>query len=124
MNFFSQLTLGHVGFAYISLILLLGRGILATKSVDWRQYKILRIAPHLVDTLLLGTGIALLAILFSDGIYTRLDELQWMLPKMLFMLCYIIFAAKAFKKSQPFSLKYFTLAVVSFVLTMLFAVLR
>lgn len=124
MDFFSQLALGHVGFAYISLILLLSRGILAARSVDWRQYKILRIAPHLVDTLLLGTGIALLAMLFSDGIYTRLSELQWMLPKMLFMLFYIIFAAKAFKKSQPFSLKYFILAVVSFVLTMLFAVLR
>ena len=124
MDFFYQLALGHVGFAYISLILLLSRGILAAKSVDWRQYKILRIAPHLIDTLLLGTGIALLAILFSDGIYTRPSELQWMLPKMLFMLFYIIFAAKAFKKSQPFSLKYFILAVASFVLTMLFAVLR
>ena len=123
MEFFPQLVLGHVGFAYISLILLLTRGVLASKMVDWRQYKVLRIAPHIVDTLLLVSGIALLAILLSNGIYT-LNEMQWLLPKMAFLVLYIVFSAKAFKKSQPFSLKNFILAVISFMLTMLVATLR
>lgn len=123
MEFFPQLVLGHVGFAYISLILLLTRGVLASKMVDWRQYKVLRIAPHIVDTLLLVSGIALLAILLSNGIYT-LNEMQWLLPKMAFLVLYIVFNVKAFKKSQPFSLKNFILAVVSFMLTMLVATLR
>lgn len=123
MEFFPQLVLGHVGFAYISLILLLTRGVLASKMVDWRQYKVLRIAPHIVDTLLLVSGIALLAILLSNGIYA-LNEMQWLIPKMAFLVLYIVFSVKAFKKSQPFSLKNFILAVVSFMLTMLVATLR
>ncbi|WP_427838785.1 SirB2 family protein [Actinobacillus pleuropneumoniae] len=123
MEFFPQLVLGHVGFAYISLILLLTRGVLASKMVDWRQYKVLRIAPHIVDTLLLVSGIALLAILLSNGIYA-LNEMQWLIPKMAFLVLYIVFSVKAFKKSQLFSLKNFILAVVSFMLAMLVATLR
>ncbi|AFU18825.1 SirB2 family protein [Actinobacillus suis] len=123
MEFFPQLVLVHVGFAYISLILLLTRGVLASKMVDWRQYKILRIAPHLIDTLLLVSGIILLVILLSNGIYA-LNEMQWLIPKIAFLVLYIVFSAKAFKKSQPFSLKNFILAVVSFMLTMLVATLR
>ncbi|ABY69296.1 SirB2 family protein [Actinobacillus pleuropneumoniae] len=123
MEFFPQLVLGHVGFAYISLILLLTRGVLASKMVDWRQYKVLRIAPHIVDTLLLVSGIALLAILLSNGIYA-LNEMQWLIPKIAFLVLYIVFSVKAFKKSQLFSLKNFILAVVSFMLAMLVATLR
>lgn len=123
MEFFPQLALGHVGFAYISLTLLLTRGVLASKMVDWRQYKILRIAPHFIDTLLLVSGIALLAILLSNSIYT-LNEMQWLIPKIAFLVLYIVFSAKAFKKAQPFSLKNFILAVVSFMLTMLVATLH
>lgn len=123
MEFFPQLVLVHVGFAYISLILLLTRGVLASKMVGWRQYKILRIAPHLIDTLLLVSGIILLVILLSNGIYA-LNEMQWLIPKIAFLVLYIVFSAKAFKKSQPFSLKNFILAVVSFMLTMLVATLR
>ncbi|WGE53719.1 SirB2 family protein [Actinobacillus equuli] len=123
MEFFPQLVLAHVGFAYISLILLLTRGVLASKMVDWRQYKILRIAPHLIDTLLLISGIILLVILLSNGIYA-LNEMQWLIPKIAFLVLYIVFSAKAFKKSQPFSLKNFILAVISFMLTMLVATLR
>lgn len=91
--------------------------------VDWRQYKVLHIAPHIVDTLLLVSGIALLAILLSNGIYA-LNEMQWLIPKIAFLVLYIVFSVKAFKKSQPFSLKNFILAVVSFMLTMLVATLR
>ncbi|WP_018651966.1 SirB2 family protein [Actinobacillus capsulatus] len=123
MGFFPQLVLAHVGFAYISLLLLLTRGVLASKMVEWRQYKILRIAPHLIDTLLLVSGIILLVILLSNGIYA-LNEMQWLIPKIAFLVLYIVFSAKAFKKSQPFSLKNFILAVVSFMLTMLVATLR
>lgn len=123
MEFFPQLMLSHVGFAYISLILLLTRGVLASKMVDWRQYKILRIAPHLIDTLLLISGILLLVILLSNGIYA-LNKMQWLIPKIAFLVLYIVFSTKAFKKSQPFSLKNFILAVVSFILTMLIATLR
>ncbi|AKO35481.1 SirB2 family protein [[Haemophilus] ducreyi] len=140
MEFFSQLLLTHLGFAYLSLTLLLSRGVLAAKKVNWRQYKILKIAPHIIDSLLLSTGILKIAphiidslllstgiiilyVLLSNEIYA-FNQLQWLLPKMTFMVLYIIFSAKTFKKSQPFSFKHFVLAVISFMLMMIVATMH
>lgn len=115
MHYFQKL---HLGLAYLSLALLLTRGLLSARQVDWRQYKALRIAPHIVDSLLLASG---LAVFFDFGFsFTEL----WIWQKLLFLVLYIIFSAKAFKKSQPFSLKHYLLAVVSFMLVMLTAVLN
>lgn len=105
------LFLSHVGLAYCSLILLLLRGILSAKQVDWRQYKLLKILPHIVDTLLLVSGIA---IFFSFGFSLQL----WLVAKLLFLVAYILLATKAFKSNQPFSIKHFLLAVLSFMLMM------
>lgn len=112
------LFLSHVALAYISLALLLIRGVLSAKMVDWRQYKLLKIAPHAVDTLLLVSGVV---IFFTFG-FSFAEP--WIWSKLLFLVLYIVFAAKAFKKGQMFSLKHFLLAVVSFMLTMLVAVMH
>ncbi|QIM63266.1 invasion protein expression up-regulator SirB [Pasteurellaceae bacterium Orientalotternb1] len=113
-----QVFLAHIGLAYLSLILLLTRGVLSAKMVDWRQYKLLKIAPHLVDTLLLISGIT---IFFTFG-FSWAET--WIWSKLLFLVLYIVFATKAFKKNQRFSLKHFLLAVVSFMLVMLIAVMH
>lgn len=108
----------HIGLAYLSLILLLTRGVLSAKMVDWRQYKLLKIAPHLVDTLLLASGL----VIFFDFGFSFIET--WIWSKLLFLVLYVVFAVKAFKKGQHFSLKHFLLAVVSFMLTMLIAVMH
>lgn len=112
----TALFFSHISLAYISLGLLLLRGVLSAKMIAWRQYKILKIAPHIIDTLLLISGIT---IFFEFGF--NWNE-GWIWSKLLFLVLYIIFSAKAFKKQQPFSLKHFLLAVVSFMLMMLIAV--
>lgn len=112
-----NLFLPHVALAYLSLIFLLTRGILASRQIDWRQYKLLKIAPHIIDTLLLLSGIALF-------ITTGYSLNSWILAKILFLILYIIFAAKAFKKTQPFSLKHFILAVVSFMMILIVATVK
>lgn len=123
MEYLSIIIKAHFGLAYISLALLLTRGVLSAKMVDWRQYKILRIAPHAVDTFLLLTGFVIVGIFLSYEFFT-LEQFSWLLPKLVFLVLYIIFAAKAFKKGQPFSLKHYLLAVVSFMLMMLTATLH
>ncbi|QIW16057.1 invasion protein expression up-regulator SirB [Pasteurellaceae bacterium RH1A] len=109
--------------AYLSLSLLLIRGVMSVKGKDWRAYKLLKIAPHAVDTLLLVTGFAFVGILLANE-YVELAQLSWVLPKLAFIVLYVIFSAKAFKKNQPFSLKHFLLAVVSFMLAIFTAVLH
>ncbi|WP_429945783.1 SirB2 family protein [Bibersteinia trehalosi] len=107
----------HIALAYLSLALLLVRGILSARMVDWRQYKLLKIAPHLVDTLLLISGGAFF---FIAGY----EFSTWLAAKLVFLVLYIIFAAKAFKKTQPFSLKHFILAVISFMMILVVATVR
>lgn len=123
MEYLSTILKAHIGLAYISLILLLTRGFLSSKMVDWRQYKVLRIAPHIVDTFLLLTGIVAVVIFLSYEFFT-FAQFSWLLPKVFFLVLYIIFAAKAFKKGQPFSLKFYLLSVVSFMLIMLTATFK
>ncbi|RGE49183.1 invasion protein expression up-regulator SirB [Mannheimia granulomatis] len=123
MDYLSTIIKAHFGLAYISLVLLLTRGALSAKMVDWRQYKILRIAPHMVDTFLLLSGFAIVGIFLSYEFFT-LEQFSWLLPKLLFLVLYVVFAAKAFKKGQAFSLKHYLLAVVSFMLVMLTATLH
>lgn len=107
----------HIGLAYVSLILLLARGILSAKKVAWRQYKLLKIAPHIVDSFLLASGIGIF-------VWFELNLQPWMFAKLFFLVMYILFASRAFKKNQPFSLKNFVLAVISFMMTMLVAVVK
>lgn len=107
----------HIGLAYVSLVLLLVRGVLSAEQVDWRQYKVLKIAPHVVDTLLLVSGGA---VFFYFGL-----ELQtWLVAKLVCLVLYIVLATKAFKRNQPFSLKHFLLAVIAFMAMMLLATLN
>ncbi len=49
----------HVGFAYLTLASFVVRGLLSIAESPLRNAKWLRIAPHIIDTLLLAFGIAL-----------------------------------------------------------------
>lgn len=121
LDILPKLVHSHAGFAYLSLILLLTRGALSARQINWRQYKILKIAPHIIDTLLLLSGATVVYAYTSEGVYT-LSELSWLLGKFLFIVLYVIFSAKAFKKNQPYSIKFYLLSVVSFMIAMFIAV--
>ncbi len=49
----------HMSCAALSITLFLVRGVCQTAGWPWRQRRWLRIAPHLVDTVLLGAAISL-----------------------------------------------------------------
>ena len=49
----------HIVCAVLSITFFLIRGVMQTVGWPWRQWGWLRIAPHLIDTLLLGAAIAL-----------------------------------------------------------------
>ncbi|WP_373818198.1 SirB2 family protein [Glaesserella sp.] len=117
MAFMEIIFWSHIGLAYTSLGLLLLRGVLSAKMVDWRQNNLLRITPHIVDTLLLISGITLF-IAFGASFQS------WIFAKLFFLVLYIVFAAKAFKKGRRFSIKHFLLAVISFMLVLLTATVK
>ncbi|VEH66524.1 invasion gene expression up-regulator, SirB [Rodentibacter pneumotropicus] len=49
----------HVFCAFLSLGLLIIRGIMQLRGKDWRAIKLLKILPHLADTLLIVSGLTI-----------------------------------------------------------------
>ena len=74
LDILPKLVHSHAGFAYLSLILLLTRGALSARQIDWRQYKNLKKSPpHIIDTLLLLSGATVVYAYTSEGVYTSLN---------------------------------------------------
>ncbi|OBX09236.1 hypothetical protein QV08_01975 [Gallibacterium salpingitidis] len=101
----------HLFSAWASLILFIFRGVLQWQGKDWRQYKILCILPHIADTILLVTGLTFL-IVFNFSL------VDWLLIKIVALVLYIIFAAKAFKRQRPQN-TFLPLALICFLVAML-----
>ena len=85
----------HVSCVTLSICLFALRGSLQLAGIDWRRWKFLRIAPHVVDTVLLGAAIWLTLQLhqypFVNG---------WLTAKLLALLTYILLGKLALKADQ------------------------
>ena len=107
------LTYTHILCAFLSLGLLLVRGSMQLSQKDWRSIKLLKILPHLVDTLLILSG-AIMLVMFNYGLPI------WIIIKILLLVGYIVFSAKYFSKKNPSSMPlFFFLALISLIATIL-----
>ena len=94
MNYLTIKTL-HMWCAGLSIGLFILRGVLQMTGVDWRRWRALRIAPHLLDTVLLSAAIWLATLLqqvpFVHG---------WITAKILALVAYILLGRQALKAGQ------------------------
>ena len=81
----------HIVCAFLSLGLLIIRGGMQLSGKDWRAIKLLKILPHLVDTLLIASG---LTIFFLIGYQLQ----SWLVMKIIMLVLYIFFSAKYFSR--------------------------
>ena len=81
----------HIVCAFLSLGLLIIRGGMQLSGKDWRAIKLLKILPHLVDTLLIASG---LTIFFLVGYQLQ----SWLVMKIIMLVLYIFFSAKYFSR--------------------------
>lgn len=98
----------HIASAFLSLGLFLLRGIMQLQGKNWRNIKLLKILPHISDSILLFSGVAML-ILVEYGFPL------WLISKFVLLILYIIFA-KLFlskKTNQPNKI-WFYAALLSF----------
>ncbi|MCI5763793.1 SirB2 family protein [Actinobacillus porcinus] len=109
----TNLVLLHITGAFLSLSLLIIRGLMQLNGKDWRAVKPFKILPHLADTLLLVSGIALI---FSFGFSLQ----AWLIAKFLCFVLYAIFAGKYFsrKTTRPNAV-FFLLSILAFSAAML-----
>ncbi len=114
----------HIACAFLSLSLFIIRSMMQLTGKNWRDRKVLKILPHLSDTLLFCSGIGLF-LLFQQNVTT------WFIYKMLFIALYIAVATIFFSRKRltsPFSQKknrfYFITALIFFLSTMVIAYLK
>lgn len=93
---YADIRLLHIASACISISLFLLRGALQFAGVHWRRWRLLRVAPHVNDTVLLTAAIALAWI---SQQYPW--QLPWLGAKVLALLLYIALGQIAFRTGTP-----------------------
>lgn len=99
----------HVICVVFSISLFVWRGTLELMAQPWRQRRWLRVVPHLVDTVLLGSALWLA---WQLGQYPFVNS--WLTAKVLALLAYILLGMRALGKNTPRSqrLPYFVAALL------------
>ncbi len=91
-----DIRLVHIGSVSISIFLFLLRGGLQFSGIDWRRWRVLRVLPHVNDTVLLTAAIAMSLISHQYPLAQG-----WLTAKVLALLLYIGLGSMAFKATRP-----------------------
>ena len=86
----------HLLIIAIAFILFFVRGILMMRKSNAASHKIFKIAPHILYTLLIGTGIGLVVALNLSPL-----EQPWLLAKLIALVAYIVLGVLTFKHPNP-----------------------
>ncbi|WP_028672593.1 SirB2 family protein [Saccharospirillum impatiens] len=85
----------HVTLALLSVGLFVLRAIASVLEANWLQHRWARVAPHLVDTLLLTMGVWMLSIL---RVWPH--EMPWLMAKLSALVVYILLGTMAIKRGK------------------------
>lgn len=90
---YAEIRLLHISCAAISITLFALRGALQFHGIAWRRWRVLRIAPHINDTVLLTAAVTM-------SWYSHQYPLQqgWLSAKVLALLLYIALGSVAFRE--------------------------
>lgn len=98
----------HLLLVAISLSFFAIRGVAHLIKAAWVQQKWARIAPHIIDTFLMGTGIGLM---FATGLLPI--EQDWLTVKMILLVGYIMLGIKFMRSTQAMKQRtYFAAALI------------
>lgn len=104
----------HLTLVATSLILFVARGFAIMAKQQWVQKKIVKILPHIIDTVLLITGIMLMVVVQQFPI-----SHDWLTAKMILLVGYILFGIKAMKSESPMKQRSYFAAAVACILLMI-----
>jgi uncharacterized membrane protein SirB2 len=101
----------HVGCVLLSGLGFFLRGVLMWQGAAALQWRVTRVAPHLVDSLLLGSAVSLAV--WSEQYPVRND---WLTAKMCGLLLYIVLGSVALKRGRTLGIRVsaFVLALLAF----------
>ena len=109
----------HLLFVLTSLASFSGRMALSALKPEWLQNKIIKIAPHIIDTVLLISGITLVI----QGNWLE-GEYGWILSKFVLLLGYIAFGVMAMRFSGIKRWIAFVAAIACYVFIFIIAITK
>ena len=109
----------HIGFAYLSISLFVLRSILSVTSSSLLQHKLLKILPHIVDTLLLVFAVCLMAIIHQ---YPFVDA--WLTAKFIALLAYIVIGTIAIKRGKSAVIRFWASILAIIIFTYIYGVAK
>ncbi|HEY5582826.1 MAG TPA: SirB2 family protein [Rhodoferax sp.] len=86
----------HVTCVVLSISLFILRGTLELLAQPWRQWRLLKVAPHVIDTVLLTSALWLA---WRIGQYPFVNG--WLTAKVLALVAYILLGMRALGKRTP-----------------------
>ena len=96
METYAMLKHSHMLFAVISISLFIFRAGLKFSDANLLQHKVLKITPHINDTLLLATGLTMAMIAgLSPG------DNPWLATKLVLLVVYIVLGFMVIKRAMP-----------------------
>ena len=97
---YSALKIIHVSFAILSIAGFVLRGVWMFGHSANLHRRIVRVAPHVVDTAFLISGIWLVVIL-----HLALREQAWLIAKIVALILYIVFGAIALRRGRTMQIR-------------------
>jgi uncharacterized membrane protein SirB2 len=100
----------HMSCVLLSISLFAVRGTLQLQAKPWQHWRLLRLAPHIVDTVLLSSALWLA---WRSGQYPVAHD--WLSAKVLALLAYILLGRQALGRHTPTAQRplYFAAALLS-----------
>ncbi len=87
----------HASSAFVSLALFMTRGVWMMATPERLQQRWVKVAPHVVDTVLLASAVALL---WQLGGFEALRTQSWLVAKIAALLVYIVLGSIALKRGR------------------------
>ena len=100
----------HVTFVTISIVLFVLRGGLMLAGSPWLQAPVLRVLPHVVDTMLLASALWLVSVL-----HLPFFQVPWLMAKVAGLIAYIALGSLALRpgRSKPVRITALVAALVT-----------
>lgn len=102
----------HLMFVAISLLFFASRAVASLLGAQWLQKKWAKVSPHIIDTLLLGTGVALTMAVQQYPLVHH-----WLTVKIALLVAYIVFGILGMKATvKPKKIMFFGLSFISVIM--------
>lgn len=117
MDYYQLFWVTHVSMVTVSGCLFLLRGYWMLTESIWLQHKAIKVAPHVIDSLLLASAISLLFVLNYNPI-----SQAWIAAKIIALLFYIVVGSIALKRGRSKEVRSFSLVIAVLIFFYIIAV--